>query len=117
MNCCSHMQKLIRTLLFKANVPQGLGRALLYYIQGGKVSRLEGNLGNAPLGLCTKLVPCHQLSFSYCSLIVAFIFPLYLGVCDKLPKSKFQILTSTAVYMAKNRLKVLKHSYPKKNCH
>ena len=63
MNCCSHMQKLIRTLLFKANVPRGLGRALLYYIQGGKVSRLEGNLGNAPLGLCTKLVPCHQLSF------------------------------------------------------
>ena len=63
MNCCSHMQKLIRTLLFKANVPRGLGRALLSYIQGGNVSRLEGNLGNAPLGPCTKLVPCHQLSF------------------------------------------------------
>ena len=31
MNCCSHMQKLIRTLLFKANVPRGLGRALLCY--------------------------------------------------------------------------------------
>ena len=31
MNCCSHMQKLIRTLLFKANVPRGLGRVLLYH--------------------------------------------------------------------------------------
>ena len=45
------------------------------------------------------------------------VFGPKIGGCDKLQKSKFQILTSTAVYMAKNRLKVLKHSYPKKNCH
>ena len=103
MNCCSHMQKLIRTLLFKANVPRGLGRVLLYHKEvtwADSREILETLLWDlAPssspvinclfhiaawlLLLVSPLFSSFKKKWFFCSLLVTFIFYFFLQIVKK----------------------------------